>query len=71
MATPPWRRSHSTRQPIDCEEFMAEQNAPGKSDDHRRDDDPGRGDEHRPPNVPPSEPPGRDVRPRPSHGSAS
>ncbi len=43
--------------------------APGNSGGHRHDDDPGRGDEHRPPNVPPDEPPGRDVKPRPPHGA--
>lgn len=35
----------------------------GRSDEHRRDD------EHRPPQVPPKEPPGHVIRPRPTHGS--
>lgn len=50
---------------------MAEnEQQPGRSDDHRRDDNPGQGEEHRPPNVPPSTPPGRDIRPRPPHGAS-
>ena len=40
-----------------------ENDSQGHSDEHRRDD------EHRPPEVPPKEPPGRIVKPRPSHGS--
>ncbi len=34
----------------------------GRSDEHRKDN------EHRPPEIPPKEPPGKVIRPRPSHG---
>ena len=35
----------------------------GNSEDHRRDD------EHRPDEVPPKEPPGQVIKPRPTHGN--
>ncbi len=40
-----------------------------EENDRSRSDDDGRDDEHRPDEVPPKEPPGRIIRPRPSHGS--
>ncbi len=40
----------------------------GRSDEHRQDEDHRQDGEHRPDEIPPKEPPGRIIKPRPTHG---